>query len=260
MARKRDAQGAASSPARRDQDRSSMRSSRTSRAVSSSREEPVSQSGRAARAARSGSSASEGRPSRISGDASSSRSSRSQESSVRSRRDAQRGSQARTSARPSRREPEIDPAQESRDAARQRLQARAAATQQERSSLSEGTPRPARADTLMRTARRTAVSKDEPQTEDASPSTNARARRGTAQSARRLRAEGKRRSQVDQTNNVLGGEQGIPHNVLKNPMKPSGGKGSGSSEERACSRDWQADAPGCGRRARRFRSRWWWLW
>ena len=231
MARKRDAQGAASSPARRDQDRSNMRSSRTSRAASSSREESVSQSGRAARAARGGRSASEGRPSRISGDASSSRSSSSQESSVRSRRDAQRGSQARTSARPSRREPEIDPAQESRDAARQRLQARAAATQQERSSLSEGTPRssarPARADTLMRTARRTAVSKDEPQTEDASPSTNARARRGTAQSARRLRAEGKRRSQVDQTNNVLGGEQGIPHNVLKNPMKPSGGKGSG---------------------------------
>ena len=125
MARKRDAQGAASSPARRDQDRSNMRSSRTSRAASSSREGSVSQSGRAMRGGRS---ASEGRPSRTSGNVSSSRSSRSQESSVRSRRDAQRGSQARTSARPSRREPEIDPAQESRDAARQRLQARTAAT------------------------------------------------------------------------------------------------------------------------------------
>ncbi|MFR7658831.1 MAG: hypothetical protein ACLUY3_03645, partial [Eggerthellaceae bacterium] len=166
--------------------------------------------------ARGGRSALEGRPSRIGGDASSARSSRSLESSVRSRRDVRNGSQARTSARPSRREPEIDPAQESRDAARQRLQARTAATQQERSTLSDGaqrsSARPARADTLMRTARRTAVSKDEPQTEDTSPSTNARARRGTAQSARRSRAEGKRRSQADQTNNMLGGEQGIPHN------------------------------------------------
>ena len=120
----------------------------------------VSQSGRVARGGRS---ALEGRPSRIGGDASSARSSRSQGSSVRSRRDAQRGSQARTSARPSRRELELDPAQESRDAARQRLQARAAATQQERSSLSEGaqrsSARPVRAETLMRTARRTAVAK-----------------------------------------------------------------------------------------------------
>lgn len=81
----------------------------------------------------------------------------------------------------------------------------------------------------MRTARRTAVAKDEPQTEAASPSTNTRTRREAAQSARSARAEGKRRSQADQTNNMLGGEQGIPHNVLKNPMKPAGGKGSGSS-------------------------------
>lgn len=114
MARKRDAQGAASSSNRRDQDRSSMRSSRTSRAASSSREGSVSQSGRVARGGRS---ALEGRPSRIGGDASSARSSRlGLESSARSRRDVRNGSQARTSARPSRREPELDPAQESRDA------------------------------------------------------------------------------------------------------------------------------------------------
>lgn len=106
MARKRDAQGASSSPARRGQDRSSMRSSRTAHTASSSREGAASQS---ARATRGGRTAFEGRPSRTGGDASSSRSSRSQESGVRSRRDAQRGSQARTSARPSRREPEIDP-------------------------------------------------------------------------------------------------------------------------------------------------------
>ena len=83
----------------------------------------------------------------------------------------------------------------------------------------------------MRTARRTAVAKDEPQKEAVSPSTNARDRRGATQSARSGRAESKRRSQANQTNNVLGGEQGIPHNVLKNPMKPTGGKGSGSSRE-----------------------------
>lgn len=162
--------------------------------------------------ARGGRSALEGRPSRIGGDASSARSSRSLESSVRSRRDVRNGSQARTSARPSRREPELDPAQESRDAARQRLQARAAATQQERSSLSDGaqrsSARPVRAETLMRTARRTAVAKDEPQTEAASPSTNTRTRREAAQSARSARAEGKRRSQAEPDEQYAGGRTG----------------------------------------------------
>lgn len=230
MVRKRDAQGLSSSSKRRGQDRSNTRPSRTARDTSPPRGDSASQS---ARSVRGGRTASEGRSSRVGGETGSSRDSRLQESSIRSRRDTRYGSQARTSARPSRREPELDSAQESRDAARQRLQARTATTQQERSLFSDSaqrsSQRPARAETLMRTARRTAVTNDEPPQEAASPATNTRARRGAAQSSRSARTEGKRRSQANQTNNMLGGEQGIPHNVLKNPMKPTGGKRSDSS-------------------------------
>lgn len=230
MVRKRDAQGSSSSPKRRGQDRSNTRPSRTARDTSPPRGDSASQS---ARSVRGGRTASEGRSSRVGGETGSSRDSRLQESSIRSRRDTRYGSQARTSARPSRREPELDSAQESRNAARQRLQARTATTQQERSLFSDSaqrsSQRPARAETLMRTARRTAVTNDEPLQEAASPATNTRARRGAAQSSRSARTEGKRRSQANQTNNMLGGEQGIPHNVLKNPMKPTGGKRSDSS-------------------------------
>lgn len=230
MVRKRDAQGPSSSSKRRGQDRSNTRPSRTARDTSPPRGDSASQS---ARSVRGGRTASEGRSSRVGGETGSSRDSRLQESSIRSRRDTRYGSQARTSARPSRKEPELDPAQESRDAARQRLQARTAATQQERllfsDSAQRSSQRPARAETLMRTARRTAVTNDEPPQEAASLATNTRARRGAAQSSRSARTEGKRRSQANQTNNMLGGEQGIPHNVLKNPMKPTGGKRSDSS-------------------------------
>lgn len=230
MVRKRDAQGSSSSSKRRGQDRSNTRPSRTARDTSPPRGDSASQS---ARSVRGGRTASEGRSSRVGGETGSSRDSRLQESSIRSRRDTRYGSQARTSARPSCREPELDSAQESRDAARQRLQARTATTQQERSLFSDSaqrsSQRPARAETLMRTARRTAVTNDEPPQEAASPATNTRARRGAAQSSRSARTEGKRRSQANQTNNMLGGEQGIPHNVLKNPMKPTGGKRSDSS-------------------------------
>lgn len=230
MVRKRDAQGLSSSSKRRGQDRSNTRPSRTARDTSPPRGDSASQS---ARSVRGGRTASEGRSSRVGGETGSSRDSRLQESSIRSRRDTRYGSQARTSARPSRREPELDSAQESRNAARQRLQARTATTQQERSLFSDSaqrsSQRPARAETLMRTARRTAVTNDEPPQEAASPATNTRARRGAAQSSRSARTEGKRRSQANQTNNMLGGEQGIPHNVLKNPMKPTGGKRSDSS-------------------------------
>lgn len=230
MVRKRDAQGSSSSSKRRGQDRSNTRPSRTARDTSPPRGDSASQS---ARSVRGGRTASEGRSSRVGGETGSSRDSRLQESSIRSRRDTRYGSQARTSARPSCREPELDSAQESRNAARQRLQARTATTQQERSLFSDSaqrsSQRPARAETLMRTARRTAVTNDEPPQEAASPATNTRARRGAAQSSRSARTEGKRRSQANQTNNMLGGEQGIPHNVLKNPMKPTGGKRSDSS-------------------------------
>lgn len=230
MVRKRDAQGPSSSSKRRGQDRSNTRPSRTARDTSPPRGDSASQS---ARSVRGGRTASEGRSSRVGGETGSSRDSRLQESSIRSRRDTRYGSQARTSARPSRKEPELDPAQESRDAARQRLQARTAATQQERllfsDSAQRSSQRSARAETLMRTARRTAVTNDEPPQEAASLATNTRARRGAAQSSRSARTEGKRRSQANQTNNMLGGEQGIPHNVLKNPMKPTGGKRSDSS-------------------------------
>lgn len=230
MVRKRDAQGSSSSSKRRGQDRSNTRPSRTARDTSPPRGDSASQS---ARSVRGGRTASEGRSSRVGGETGSSRDSRLQESSIRSRRDTRYGSQARTSARPSCREPELDSAQESRDAARQRLQARTATTQQERSLFSDSaqrsSQRPARAETLMRTARRTAVTNDEPPQEAASPATNTRARRGAAQSSRSARTEGKRRSQANQTNNMLGGEQGIPHNVLKNPMKPTGGKRLDSS-------------------------------
>ena len=230
MVRKRDAQGSSSSSKRRGQDRSNTRPSRTARDTSPPRGDSASQS---ARSVRGGRTASEGRSSRVGGETGSSRDSRLQESSIRSRRDIRYGSQARTSARPSCREPELDSAQESRNAARQRLQARTATTQQERSLFSDSaqrsSQRPARAETLMRTARRTAVTNDEPPQEAASPATNTRARRGAAQSSRSARTEGKRRSQANQTNNMLGGEQGIPHNVLKNPMKPTGGKRSDSS-------------------------------
>lgn len=230
MVRKRDAQGSSSSSKRRGQDRSNTRPSRTARDTSPPRGDSASQS---ARSVRGGRTASEGRSSRVGGETGSSRDSRLQESSIRSRRDTRYGSQARTSARPSCREPELDSAQESRNAARQRLQARTATTQQERSLFSDSaqrsSQRPARAETLMRTVRRTAVTNDEPPQEAASPATNTRARRGAAQSSRSARTEGKRRSQANQTNNMLGGEQGIPHNVLKNPMKPTGGKRSDSS-------------------------------
>lgn len=230
MVRKRDAQESSSSSKRRGQDRSNTRPSRTARDTSPPRRDSASQS---ARSVRGGRTASEGRSSRVGGETGSSRDSRLQESSIRSRRDTRYGSQARTSARPSRREPELDSTQESRNAARQRLQARTATTQQERSLFSDSaqrsSQRPARAETLMRTARRTAVTNDEPPQEAASPATNTRARRGAAQSSRSARTEGKRRSQANQTNNMLGGEQGIPHNVLKNPMKPTGGKRSDSS-------------------------------